>query len=188
MKLYDRVSLGILAGGQALRLQGADKAFLKYENEYLAQRILNKLNVDFADRFISSREVDIRFADMGLKAVLDKREAFSGPLAGIEALLEITESEFLLTIPVDIKFVPTDLLISWINKPETPGMVLQDQNGLQPLLALWHVEGAKIAVKEALKNNEKSVKSIITELKLNIIHRTDFQIGNLNTPQDFETP
>ncbi len=184
----DQISLGILAGGQATRLNGANKAFLRYENEYLVQRIVNRLNVGFVDRLISARENDSRFHEMGLKVVQDKREAFSGPLAGIEALLEATTSAFLLTVPVDIQFIPVEILLSWLVQPESPGMVLRDMNGLQPLLALWHVDSARIAVSDALNNQEKSVHSVTTRLNLKIIHRTDFQIGNLNTPQDFETP
>lgn len=188
MKSYEKISLGILAGGQASRLNGANKAFLRYENEYLVERILNRLNVGFLDRLVSTRENDARFNQLGLKPVLDKREAFSGPLAGIEALLEATNSEFLLTIPVDIKFVPTELILSWLDRPARPGKVLHDMNGLQPLLALWHVDSVKIAVSEALDRQEKSVHAVIENLRLKIIQRTDFQIGNLNTPRDFEIP
>lgn len=188
MKCYDQVSLGILAGGQASRLNGANKAFVRYENEFLVQRILNNLHSGFADSLVSTRENDSRFHEMGLKPVLDKREGFSGPLAGIEALLEATTSEFLLTIPVDIKYVPTELIRSWAERPASPGMVLHDLNGLQPLLALWHVDSARIAVSAALDRQEKSVNSVTKSLNLEIIHRTDFQIGNLNTPRDFETP
>ena len=187
-KCKNKISLGILAGGQALRLNGASKAFLRYEGEYLIQRIVNSLAKGFADHLVSARETDSRFNDMGLKPVLDKREAFSGPLAGIEALLQTVESEYLLTIPVDIKFIPVELIQSWLGRPCTTGMVLQDMNGLQPLLALWHVDSAKIVVSDALNQAEKSVKSVVTRLSMKTIQRTDFQIGNLNTPRDFETP
>lgn len=188
MKLYDSISLGILAGGRASRLNGADKAFLRYENDYLSQRILDRLEIGFADRLISTREADNRFQKMALIPVLDRREPFSGPLAGIEALLEAATGEYLLTVPVDIKYIPSELLLSWLEQPEYPGMVLHDMNGLQPLLALWHVASARIAVSNALDKQEKSVHSVISRLNFNIIQRTDFQIGNLNTPRDFETP
>jgi len=67
-------------------------------------------------------------------------------------------------------------------------MVLQDMNGLQPLLALWHVDSARIKVSNSLDRQEKSVQSVIKSLHFSITERTDFQIGNLNTPLDFETP
>jgi len=185
---YHNVSLGILAGGQATRLKGADKAFLQYENQYLCRRILDRINVGFADRFISTRQIDFRFRAMDLVPVFDKREAFSGPLAGIEALLDACKSDYLLTIPVDLKYLPVDCICSWLDQPVAPGMVLQDMNGLQPLLALWHVDSARIKVSNSLDRQEKSVQSVIKSLHFSITERTDFQIGNLNTPLDFETP
>ncbi len=188
MRHYDRISLGILAGGRASRLEGVDKAFARYENQYLSQRILNLLDVGFRETFISARGADERFAAMNLQAVFDTRSSFSGPLAGIEALLNATNSEYLLTIPVDIKFLPMDLIADWLDNPQSPGHVLHDMNGLQPLLALWHVRGARIAVKQALDMQEKAVHSVVSRLNFKVITRTDVDIGNLNTPRDFETP
>lgn len=187
-KLHENSSLGILAGGRASRLNGADKAFIRYQNEFLSQRILMLLDARFAAQYISARGPDKRFSKMNLQPVFDQRSAFSGPLAGLEALLEATQSEYLLTIPVDVKFVPAELIHEWLDKPEQPGMVLRDQDGLQPLLALWHVATALPAVKLALDQNEKAVYPIISLLNFKITTRTDIKIGNLNTPEDFKNP
>jgi molybdenum cofactor guanylyltransferase len=187
VKYHNAISLGILAGGRASRLNGVDKAFTLYKNEYLSQRILNFLDAQFVQQFISTRQLDSRFADMNLIPVLDSRESFSGPLAGVEALLNVTNSEYLLTLPVDIKYVPRDLLQEWLDRPEPTGNVLHDANGMQPLFALWHVASARSAVKLALDQETRAVHSLIHQLNLKITTRTDIQIGNLNTPEDFET-
>ncbi len=184
---YENISLGILAGGRGLRVNGADKAFIRYENEYLSQRILNRLDTRFAKQLISAREPDARYEKMYLAPVFDTRCAFSGPLAGIEALLEATTSEYLLTIPVDIKYLPRELIAQWLDKPECPGLVLQDGNGLQPLFALWHVHTSLPVVKQSLDQHAQAVHTVISDLKFKIITRTDIQIGNLNTPQDLES-
>ena len=185
---YENTSLGILAGGRGLRLDGANKAFIRHENEYLSQRILNRLDIRFAAQLISAREPDDRYIQMNLQPVFDSRPAFSGPLAGVEALLEATKTEYLLSMPVDIKTLPLDVIAQWLDTPERPGLVLQDSNGLQPLLALWHVVDALPAVKQALDRKEKAVHSVISQLNFKIIPRTDIQIGNLNTPKDFQSP
>jgi molybdenum cofactor guanylyltransferase len=188
VKPCHNISLGLLAGGRGSRLNGADKAFICYENEYLSRRILNMLNIKLAAQFISARELDQRFMAMNLQPVLDTREAFSGPLAGIEALLNVCDSEFLLTVPVDLKYLPLDVIAQWLAKPAQPGISLHDGNGLQPLLALWHVTSVKQAVTQALNNQEKAVHRLISQLNFKISYRTDIQIGNLNTPEDFEAP
>ncbi len=187
MKFYESVSLGILAGGRGSRLNGADKAFVRHEDRYLCERILDQLDVVFADRFISARSLDERFGTMGLIPVLDKRTEFSGPLAGIEALLDACNSEYLLSIPADIKNVPTGIIHNWLNHPLQPGALLRDSNGMQPLLALWHVESCLPAVKQALDQQQKAVHTLLSALNFIIVDQPEIQIGNLNTPEDFNT-
>lgn len=184
---HENISLGILAGGRGSRLNGADKAFIRYENEYLSQRILNRLDTRFAAQLISARAPDLRYGQMNLEPVFDKRTAFSGPLAGIEVLLEATKTQYLLTIPVDIKYLPRELVTQWFDKPEPPGLVLQDANGLQPLFALWHVHTSLPVVRQSLDQHAQAVHLVISQLNFKIITRTDIQIGNLNTPKDFES-
>lgn len=186
MPHYDNISLGILAGGRASRLEGANKAFLRYENEFLCQRIMRQCASTFASHFISIRDHDARYQEMQLLPVVDLRPDFMGPLAGIEAMMAKCNTAFLLTIPVDIKHIPTDIIHSWLAKPEMPGMVLRDSEGLQPLLSLWHIASSQSAVKAALDRQEKAVYSLISQLNFKISIHPDSQIGNLNTPQDFE--
>ncbi|MEO8002153.1 MAG: molybdenum cofactor guanylyltransferase, partial [Arenimonas sp.] len=182
-----RISLGILAGGRGLRLHGADKAFVRHEDKFLCERILDKLTFHFAGRFISAREPDDRYTAMNVIPVFDKRRAFSGPLAGIEALLDACKSEYLLSIPVDIKNVPIELIMQWIDNPVQPGIQLHDGNGPQPLFALWHVDSCLSAVSQALERHENAVHSVLSKLNFKFINRADIQIGNLNTPEDFNT-
>ncbi len=187
MKFYGNISLGILAGGRGSRLNGADKAFVRHEDKFLCERILDKLQMRFAGKFISAREPDERYAAMQITPVFDQRAAFSGPLAGIEALLGACNSEYLLTIPVDIKNVPVKQIEKWLDCPEAPGTQLRDSDGMQPLLALWHVDSCLSTVRQALDGQEKAVHSLLSKLNFKIIDRTDIQIGNLNTPEDFNT-
>lgn len=185
--VHENISLGILAGGRGSRLNGADKAFVRYENEYLSQRILNMLDTRFAAHLISAREPDARYIPMNLEPVFDTRGTFSGPLAGIEALLKVTKTNYLLTIPVDIKYLPRDLITHWLEAPTQPGLVLQDGDSLQPLFALWHVHTSLPVVKQSLDQHAQAVHLVISQLNFKIITRADIQIGNLNTPQDFES-
>jgi molybdenum cofactor guanylyltransferase len=187
VKPYERFSLGILAGGRASRLNNADKAFAFYQDKYLCQRISDSLDSVFQDKFISAREPDERFGAMNLQPVFDKRSPFSGPLAGIEALLEASGKDFVFTIPVDIKYLPMQLILEWLDNPERPGMLLRDGQGLQPLFALWHTASCLPTVRQALDKEQKAVNAVLSKLNFKIIDRTDIQIGNLNTPEDFRT-
>jgi molybdenum cofactor guanylyltransferase len=167
-------------------MQGVNKAFLRYQDDFLCQRILKQCAATFASQWISVREADARYEAMQLSPVFDLRPDFTGPLAGIEALMANCETDFLLCIPVDIKNIPVEVICAWLAHPEKPGLVFQDNEGLQPLLSLWHIPSSQSAVKAALDRQQKAVYSLVSQLNFKISVHTDLQIGNLNTPQDFE--
>jgi molybdenum cofactor guanylyltransferase len=182
-------TLGLLAGGQARRLNGANKALLKYQDEYLFVRILRQLDCDFAEKLISTQQPHGEFSNHHLRAVFDNPQhtAFSGPLAGIEALMQACNTDWLLTLPVDIKRLPPRLITAWLCDLKTPGCVVLDENGMQPLCSLWHVPSCKPAVIDALDDSRLSVQRLIADLQLSQLKIAHFSVGNLNTPEDFET-
>jgi molybdenum cofactor guanylyltransferase len=186
---HDLCTLGLLAGGQARRLNGANKALLKYQDEYLFVRILQQLNYPFAEQLISTQQDSDLFSKQGLRAVFDSPQhtAFSGPLAGIEALMHACKTPWLITLPVDIKRLPNDLISAWLTSLELPGCSAADANGMQPLCTLWHVPSCQDAVSQALDDSKLSVKELITELQLPQLKIAHFLFGNLNTQDDFET-
>jgi molybdenum cofactor guanylyltransferase len=186
---HQACTLGLLAGGQARRLNGANKALLKYQDEYLFVRILKQLNYPFAEQCISTQQSNDEFSKYGLRAVFDNPQhtAFSGPLAGIEALMHACKTDWLMTLPVDIKRLPDSLISAWLCDIAIPGCTASDENGLQPLCALWHVPSCIAGISQALDDSRLSVKDIIVELQLSQLKIANFSFGNLNTQEDFET-
>ncbi len=181
-----QVTLGILAGGRATRLGGADKALSVYRGETLVERTLRALGHGFAMRLISvNRELD-RYAVLGLHAVPDRVAEFPGPMAGLDALLADCKTPMLLTVPVDVREIPVDL-VSRLLMEGDGGAVAQDATGLQPLVALWPIARARIAVANALARCDGAVHRVVNELALPIVRFDDADFGNLNTPDEFLT-
>jgi molybdenum cofactor guanylyltransferase len=182
-------TLGLLAGGQARRLNGANKALLRYQDEYLFVRILQQLDFSFAEKLISTQQAHDEFAKHDLRSIFDNPQhtAFSGPLAGIEALMLSCKTDWLLTLPVDIKRLPQQLINACLLTLDVPGISASDENGMQPLCTLWHVPSCKQAVSIALNESRLSVRAVIEELALAQLKIANFSFGNLNTAEDFET-
>ncbi len=181
-----QITLGILAGGRATRLGGADKAFAVYRGETLVERTLRALGNGLAMRLVSAnRDLD-RYAALGLHAVPDRVVDFSGPMSGLDALLAGCATPMLLTVPVDLRAIPVYLVTRLSMKGEG-GAVAHDANGLQPLIALWPVARARIAVANALVRGDGAVHRVVAELALPIVSFDDADFGNLNTPDDFLT-
>lgn len=180
------VTLGILAGGRATRLGGDDKAWVVYWGKPLIERTLHALGDAFATRLVSANRNLDRHAALGLRAIPDRIEGFAGPLAGLDALLAACETPLLLTVPVDLRTIP-DGFAARLHAAGESGSVAQDANGLQPLIALWPVARARIAVADALARGKRAAHRIVAELALPVVHFNGADFGNLNSPADFLT-
>lgn len=189
MPTRSRITLGILAGGQALRLGGADKALVEFEGQTLLSRMLVAMGADFAETLVSYNGSDPRIGESGARAVPDLRAHFPGPLAGLEALLQAANSDWLLSLPVDLRYVPTDLAETLCRELEAhgaKGVVVRDADGLQPLIALWPVREGRLAASAALNAGERAVHSVLHLMQFRIHDISPRRLGNLNTPSDFE--
>lgn len=182
-----QVTLGVLAGGRGSRLGGTDKAWCGYRGRALIDRVLDAMGEGFAARAISHPQADPRFAARGLTAVPDRHDGFHGPLAGIDALLSVCATPWLLTVPVDVRELPDDLHLRLAGATARPshGAVAEDADGLQPLLALWPVAAAGPLVASALAHGRGAVHPLVAALDLAHVAWPDRVFGNLNTPDDF---
>jgi len=181
-----QVALGILAGGQAQRLGGADKAFAQYHGQALIQRTLSALGCGYAETMISYNGSAQAELPAGARPVADMRPDHSGPLAGIEALLGACRAHWLLTVPVDLALVPEDLFERLAKCVDEDICVrARDADGEQPLVALWPVERSRGAASAALDAGERAVHRVQAMLGVAACDFAPARFGNLNTPADF---
>lgn len=179
------VALGILAGGQATRLGGADKAWAIHRGKTLIEQVLRAMGDGFAARLVSANRNLGRHEAVGLRAVPDRISGFPGPLAGIDALLAACEAPLLLTVPVDLRAIPLDLVARLLAAGDG-GAVAEDASGLQPLVAVWPVARARVAVSGAFARGETAAHRLVSTLALPVVRFPEADFGNLNTPADFD--
>lgn len=177
------ITLGILAGGRASRLGGADKAGLEYRGARLLDRTLAALRRDGEPCLLSHRDEE---APTGVRVVRDLRAGQPGPLAGLEALLDAARTPWLLTAPVDLADIPAGLGAS-LRACATGecATVVRDADGLQPLVALWPVARTLAAVRATLDAGERPVRALLARLPHAVLDIAPVRLGNLNTPADF---
>jgi molybdopterin-guanine dinucleotide biosynthesis protein A len=105
----------VLAGGQARRMGGGDKASLKVGGKTILERVLARLT-PYCDPIILNANGDpARFARYRLAVVADSVPDFAGPLAGILAGLDWAAQNapgiaWLASAPGDCPFLPNDLV------------------------------------------------------------------------------
>ena len=105
----------VLAGGQARRMGGGDKASLKVGGKTILARVLARLNPYCSPIILNANGDPARFSRYGLAVVADSVPDFAGPLAGILAGLdwaakEAPKIEWLASVPGDCPFLPKDLV------------------------------------------------------------------------------
>ncbi|UNK49754.1 NTP transferase domain-containing protein [Lysobacter sp. S4-A87] len=179
-----QVTLGILAGGRATRLGGVDKAWL--ERDGLAQviRWQRRFSGETAAVLVSANGDTGRYAEAGLRAVTDRVAGGLGPLAGIDALAAACSTPWLLTVPVDLVGVNECLLPTLASAAGNVGAFAVDDDGPQPLVALWSLEALQPAARDALARGEVAVHALQASLGMAAIRLDGVRFGNLNTPDD----
>lgn len=176
------LTLGLLAGGRASRLGGLDKAWLERDGLAQVLHLTRPYAGQIAAILVSAnRDLD-RYAAHGLRAVPD-RHADLGPLGGLDALAAAAVTPWLLTLPVDALQPPHDL-IARLAGAGPQGACAIDDDGLQPLFALWRVDVLRPALAEAIAQGRLAVQQLQADLGMARVRCDGLRFGNLNTHDD----
>jgi len=178
------ITLGILAGGRASRLGGVDKAWLQRDGIAQVERWRRRFAAETIAMLVSANLRADRYERIGLRAVADRHERDLGPLAGLDALAAACETPWLLTLPVDLVGVNDCLLPSLDAAAGAHGAYAVDDDGPQPLVALWPVAPLREATAHAIESGELAIHSLQRRLRMVAVRLAGVRFGNLNTPQD----
>ena len=177
-----QVTLGILAGGRATRLGGRDKAWLTRGGTPQVLRIARRFGAECSAVCVSAnRDLDA-YVGHGLNAVSDRYPDI-GPMGGIDALLAACRTAWLLTLPVDLVDA-NDCLLRTLAAAGGVGAVAEDDDGLQPLVALYRADALRDPLQRAIVARQYSVQLLQAQLGLQVVRFSGFRFGNLNTPED----
>jgi molybdopterin-guanine dinucleotide biosynthesis protein A len=177
------ISLGLIAGGRATRLGGVDKAWLWRGGLPQVLRWARRFPGEHGPVLVSAHRALERYREHGLDAVPDHRPGV-GPLAALEALAAACTTPWLFTLPVDVIGVNDCLLRTLVSQRGDDGAFAEDDDGPQPLVALWRREALGAACAAALDVGEGAVHRLRQRLDLRAVSFAGLRFGNLNTPED----
>lgn len=111
-KMKEEITLGILAGGQAKRMQGLNKALVPFDGKPMISWIVEKLEKDVSTILISANDKADRLSKLGYRCVQDTVQGYAGPLAGLLALgeSEYCQTPYLCMVPCDSPLIPRDMI------------------------------------------------------------------------------
>lgn len=176
------VTLGILAGGRATRLGGRDKAWLERDGVPQVLRIARRFP-EAAHVLVSANTEPAAYSRHGLETVPDALVGI-GPLGGLEALARTCDTEWLLTLPVDVVGFNECLLPTLRAEAGDDGAWAEDDDGPQPLVALWRVAALREGTSIALATDDVSVQGLQARLAMARVRFGGVRFGNLNTFDD----
>ncbi|MEP7042298.1 MAG: molybdenum cofactor guanylyltransferase MobA [Dokdonella sp.] len=186
------ITLAILAGGAATRLDGRDKGLQLLCGRPLIAWVIDAVAAMREDArlaaplIVANRHLD-EYASYAA-TIRDDADGFRGPLAGVAAALHACRSTWLLTLPVDCPRPPLDLaarLFAAAHEQGSVAAVAHDGERRQPLFALYRCElAASAAVAVDKGQGVWQWQTAIGACELDFSDRRQ-QFRNLNTPEDF---
>ena len=179
------ITLGIFAGGRASRLGGIDKAWLERDGVPQVVRFARRFAAETGYVLVSANRDLQRYAGQDLPVVAD-RTSDAGPLGGLDAIVHACHTPWLMTLPVDLVGVNECLLPTLIAEAADNGAYAEDENGPQPLVALWRVDTVRSAIQAALANCDLAVHTLQARLGMRCVRFNGVRFGNLNTLSDLE--
>jgi molybdopterin-guanine dinucleotide biosynthesis protein A len=180
------VTAFILAGGKSSRM-GSDKAFVELNGRLLIDHAMRRFKAFQCDIFIVGPKS--KFNAFG--RVIEDRYPDTGPLAGIHAGLERSDTELCLVTAVDVPLVPASLLerlVEAARKERVEVVLPKTGNGFQPLCALYSKSFAP-AAEAALKTGERKIDKVIFS-RPHLVFDVDAEgfssemFLNINSPED----
>ncbi|QSX77722.1 molybdenum cofactor guanylyltransferase [Agrilutibacter solisilvae] len=183
-----QITLGVLAGGLATRLGGRDKAWIERDGTAQVLRWQRRFAPEVAGMIVSANRDLPRYARHGLHAVADRLPgaapaAGAGPVAGLDALAHACPTPWMLTLPVDLFGVNDCLLPTLVAGSAADGAWARDEEGGQPLVALWRVEAMRQAL-ASMPEASGAVHALQARLDMACVTFRGVRFGNLNTPED----
>lgn len=106
----ERITAVILAGGQAKRMSGADKGLISFQGRMLIEHVIDRIVPQVDAVVISANRNLDAYAGLGFPVVSDNRAEFLGPLAGLTAAMQQTNSPLILSVACDLPDLPRDLV------------------------------------------------------------------------------
>ncbi len=193
-----RIAGVILAGGQARRMGGGDKALLPLGGETLLDRVIARLAPQVEEIALNANGDPGRFARFGLPVVADTVEGFAGPLAGVLAGMRWAAPRgysHVASAAGDTPFFPADLVARLRAAMEESGQPIalaatnDPERGLSehPTFGLWPVSLAD-NLEEALTVGHMRKVIVWTSrhgaARAVFDEAPRFPFFNVNTPED----
>ena len=176
----------VLAGGRSTRMGGQDKALIVLAGQTLLTRAIALLAPQVDAVAINSNAAGEDLGAFGLPVIPDLVTGYQGPLAGIHAGLSAYPDDAVLTVAVDLPFLPRDLALR-LKAGLQPQRCAYAASGGQHVLALLWPPGMAREIERFLQGGGRSLKDWLrnngSAVEFSPEGDSDILL-NINSPED----
>ena len=184
----NEITVVILAGGKASRMDGEDKGLIVFRELPLIAHVVNVVKPKVSQILISANRNFEEYANFG-KVIRDDLKGFQGPLAGISKALKVCSTPYLLVLPCDSPLLDASLIDSLIEKMEVSKAdicVAHDGSIMHATFALMKTKLEK-SLEEFLEEGGRKMALWYRQQSLERIDVSSHLevLTNINRPEDF---
>ncbi len=175
MRMQNKVTGVVLAGGLARRMNKQDKGLVIYHNKPMVSYAFEAMSQVADTVFINANRNIPRYEQFGCAVISDQTDTFDGPLAGILSAMMHAKTESLLVMPCDCPLLRSQhlqKLLTALLDPEKQVdiAVAFDGERIQPVL---------LALKTSLQGSledylQQGQRKIDRWLAQHAVHKVDF--------------
>lgn len=169
---------------------GRDKGLLELDGQPLIEHVLARIAPQVPNIIISANRNLERYLAYDYPVITDQMSD-KGPLAGILSALQQCQSKWLLTIPCDTPYLPTNLvkrICSTKNSAQAALYTVHDGERLQPLVSMLHRD-LITSLQEYLMTDNRKVADWLARENSFTVDFSDQKSAfiNINTPEILST-
>jgi molybdopterin-guanine dinucleotide biosynthesis protein A len=184
----------ILAGGRSTRMGGRDKGLQILDRQPMITHIIERLQPQVGRLLINANQNQEAYELFGLPIIADVISNFVGPLAGLHAGLSYCSTPYLLSVPCDCPFLPTDLVRRLSHALMSSGAdvayaitINQNQTEHHPVFCLLKRD-VMVGLGEYLSEGGRKVLSWVScQPHVQVVFDDHSAFLNINTPDDLKT-
>lgn len=198
----------ILAGGQARRLGGGDKALLNIQpNITILEYIKKRLGLHHYHWIINANDnengkAEARFLQFNVPIIQDIKQGYHGPLMGILSAFHYNKNlktpyRYIMFIPGDTPFIPLNFISQLCHKITATSsdiIFAQSHGKYHPVASLWQSYLYESLYQAVIHDNIRKIDSFTAQYKQTITIFDDSIINknlidgffNINMPEDYE--
>ncbi len=153
----DNLSIGILAGGKATRMNNQDKGLVNLKGKPFIERLIEIIKPHTSNIIINANRNISEYEKYNYPVIKDEMLNFQGPLSGIYTMLKASENKYLFTLPCDcpnFRWEVIETFLKNVNKKDL--YIAHDHDRSQPVFTL--ISKSKLnSLRNFLENGERKI-------------------------------